>query len=111
MSIQVVSFHCVLKNKLGQIISSSFNNEVILASHPQHQNLEALIDALKDLKTGENACPFNSLYWDFYDRNTEKLSRNPRIGMMYQTWNKMKPGDKAALLERAEWVKNNVDFL
>ncbi|WP_310587287.1 cryptochrome/photolyase family protein [Fibrella aquatilis] len=28
---------------------------------------------------GKPACPFNSLYWDFYDRNRAKLERNPRI--------------------------------
>ncbi len=65
----------------------------------------------KNLKTGSRACPFNSLYWDFYHRHTEKLSKNPRIGMMYSTWNKMKEDDKKALLERADWIKSNVELL
>jgi deoxyribodipyrimidine photolyase-related protein len=65
----------------------------------------------KNLKTGSRACPFNSLYWDFYHRHAEKLSRNPRIGMMYNTWAKMKDADKKAILERAEWVKENVEQL
>jgi FKBP-type peptidyl-prolyl cis-trans isomerase SlyD len=29
MNAQIVSFHCVLKNKLGQVLSSSFNRDVI----------------------------------------------------------------------------------
>ena len=37
-------------------------------------------------KTGDGACPFNSLYWHFYDRNRDKLEKNPRIGMAYRTW-------------------------
>ncbi len=53
MSVQVVSFHCVLKNKLGRIISSSFNNEVILENQPNQQTLAGLIEGLKDLKSGE----------------------------------------------------------
>lgn len=51
-------------------------------------------------KTGEGACPFNSLYWHFYERNKDKLEKNPRIGMMYRTWAKMK--DKEAILEQAD---------
>lgn len=30
-------------------------------------------------RTGENACPFTTLYWDFLDRNKEKFSHNHRI--------------------------------
>lgn len=40
-------------------------------------------------KTGENACPFNALYWDFLDRNNEKLKRNQRLGPAYAAWGKM----------------------
>lgn len=65
----------------------------------------------KNQKTGPDACPFNSLYWDFYARHREKLARNPRIGMMYQVWDKMKPADQKALLEKAAWVKERVEEL
>ncbi len=34
---------------------------------------------------GPGACPFNYLYWDFLDRNRDRLKDNPRIGMMYKT--------------------------
>ncbi len=40
-------------------------------------------------KTGEGACPFNALYWDFLARNEDKLKGNPRMGQMYATWNRM----------------------
>ena len=36
-----------------------------------------------DRDTGEGACPFNALYWDFLDRNEEKLRSNHRMGLMY----------------------------
>lgn len=61
----------------------------------------------KALKTGEKACPFNSLYWNFYDRNESKLASNPRIGMMYNVWRKMKSEDKTALLEQANYYLKN----
>ena len=65
----------------------------------------------KDLKTGEKSCPFNSLYWNFYDRNEAKLSKNPRIGMMYNVWRKMKPEVKTALLEQADYYLKNINEL
>jgi deoxyribodipyrimidine photolyase-related protein len=40
-------------------------------------------------KNGMDACPFNYLYWDFLDRNREKLAGNHRIGMMYKTFDRM----------------------
>ena len=65
----------------------------------------------KALKTGEKACPFNSLYWNFYDKNEPKLGKNPRIGMMYNVWRKMKPDDKAALLQQADIYLKNINDL
>lgn len=40
-------------------------------------------------KVGEGACPFNALYWDFLDRNGEKLSGNRRLAQPYATWRRM----------------------
>ncbi len=65
----------------------------------------------KKKKYGEKACPFNSLYWDFYDRNSDKLSRVPRINMMLGTWNKMNVADKTAILEQAAYYKSHTDEL
>jgi deoxyribodipyrimidine photolyase-related protein len=63
----------------------------------------------KKLKVGKMACPFNSLYWHFYERNTDKLSNNPRIGMMYRTWEKMK--GKSEIIEQAEFYLEHLDEL
>jgi deoxyribodipyrimidine photolyase-related protein len=40
-------------------------------------------------KTGEGACPFNALYWDFLARNEGKLRGNPRLAQIYRTWDRM----------------------
>lgn len=60
-------------------------------------------------KTGHGACPFNSLYWHFYDRNRDKLEKNPRIGMAYRTWDKMK--NKEELLNQAEIYLEQINEL
>ncbi|WP_397415793.1 cryptochrome/photolyase family protein [Phenylobacterium sp.] len=36
-------------------------------------------------KTGQNACPFNYLYWAFLIRQKDHLSNNPRLAMPYRT--------------------------
>lgn len=48
-------------------------------------------------KTGDTACPFNYLYWDFLIRNADKLSRNPRLAMVYKTLSNMTPHHRATL--------------
>ncbi|MCB0661378.1 MAG: cryptochrome/photolyase family protein [Saprospiraceae bacterium] len=53
-------------------------------------------------KTGDKACPFNSMYWNFMDKNRNQLEHNPRIGMVYRTWDKMDGKTKADYIEQAE---------
>jgi deoxyribodipyrimidine photolyase-related protein len=65
----------------------------------------------KKVKTGPKACPFNSLYWNFYDRNQDKLSKNPRIGMAYRTLAKMDNSVKIDLLEQAKTYLENIEDL
>lgn len=60
-------------------------------------------------KFGEKACPFNTLYWDFYARNRSLLERNPRIGMMYKVWDKMEETQKRLILEKAQKIKQNIE--
>lgn len=40
-------------------------------------------------KTGEQACPFNYLYWDFIQRHQSRFEKNPRMAMIYRTMSKM----------------------
>jgi deoxyribodipyrimidine photolyase-related protein len=62
-------------------------------------------------KHGQDACPFNSLYWDFFERHADKLDGNPRIGMMYRTWEKMPARERENLLRQAERYKKQADEL
>ncbi|WP_035757883.1 cryptochrome/photolyase family protein [Hugenholtzia roseola] len=60
-------------------------------------------------KYGARACPFNSLYWDFYERNREKLEKNPRVSLMYKQWEKYDKEEQAKILAQAEFYKTNIE--
>ena len=62
-------------------------------------------------RTGENACPFNSLYWNFLMRNEKVLGDNPRMRMIYRNVERLEPAEKAAITKRANWIRDNVDTL
>lgn len=62
-------------------------------------------------KTGERACPFNSLYWDFMQRHRERLESNPRIGVIYRNWDRQQAETRKATLERAAYCLDNLDQL
>ena len=64
-----------------------------------------------DKKVGEKACPFNSLYWNFFDQHAEKLRSNPRLGMMLNVWNKMSNDDQTAILLQASSYLNQIETL
>lgn len=53
MAVQVISFRCVLKNQLGQVISSTFNQDVLTHSQSRSEKLNALGEALQNLRKGE----------------------------------------------------------
>ena len=65
----------------------------------------------KTKKHGDKACPFNSLYWHFYERNRDKLEKNPRIGFVYPTLNKMKSDNKQKMMAQAEAYLADLDAL
>ena len=53
MSVQVISFNCLLKNKAGQIISSTFNRDVLNTDAAEGVALKGLAKGLQDLRKGE----------------------------------------------------------
>lgn len=62
-------------------------------------------------KTGENACPFNSLYWNFLDDKREFFENNSRMNMMLGMLDKKDKKELKELKERAaEIIRNPSDF-
>jgi len=58
-------------------------------------------------KSGKNACPFNYLYWNFLISNKEKLQKNPRNFVMYNTIGKMDDSKIISIKkDSAKFLKN-----
>jgi FKBP-type peptidyl-prolyl cis-trans isomerase SlyD len=53
MSVQIISFNCILKNKAGKLISSTVNRDVINSIEGQEALLKGLVQGLQNLKKGE----------------------------------------------------------
>ncbi|MEM6901790.1 MAG: cryptochrome/photolyase family protein [Pseudomonadota bacterium] len=53
-------------------------------------------------KNGEDACPFNYLYWDFLMRNQETLKGNQRMSMIYSTLRKFSDEKREQIVADSE---------
>jgi deoxyribodipyrimidine photolyase-related protein len=63
----------------------------------------------KDETTGEKACPFNALYWDFLGRNEERLRSNYRMGLVYSHWNDKDETERRAIETRVEELRKRAE--
>lgn len=53
------------------------------------------------IKSGPGACPFNLLYWTFYDRHASRFASNPRTAVMIKSWQKRPAAEREAILREA----------
>jgi deoxyribodipyrimidine photolyase-related protein len=106
-----------MPNVLGM---SQFADGGGLATKP-YASSAAYIDKMSDYcrgchydrkaRLGETACPFNALYWDFFERNSGRLKGNPRLAMVYKQLDRMDGEAKAGLEERAGELRGRLDEL
>ncbi|WP_058361783.1 cryptochrome/photolyase family protein [Xanthomonas translucens] len=106
-----------LPNTLGM---SQFADGGLLATKP-YVSSAAYIDRMSDYcqgchydkkqKTGERACPYNALYWDFFARHQATLGQNQRLEMVYRQLGKMDGAQLQALREQAGWVRGRLEML
>ncbi|WP_024695206.1 cryptochrome/photolyase family protein [Pseudomonas syringae] len=59
--------------------------------------------------TGEDACPFNALYWHFLMRHGDLLRRNQRLGMVYKNLDRMTDAKRDALWDRGQTLLARLD--
>ena len=52
-------------------------------------------------RIGEQACPFNALYWNFFERHRSRFQSNPRLGVVYHQLARMDAPTLRALQEQA----------
>lgn len=62
------------------------------------------------LKTGNNACPFNYLYWNFLMQHEQKLKANPRLSMIYSTLKKMGEDVKIEIKTSSDSFLSNLTY-
>ena len=93
---------------------SQFADGGVIASKP-YVSSGAYINRMSDYcrncsysvsaKTGDKACPFNLLYWDFLMRHRDRFAQNPRMAQMYRTWDRMDEDRREAVLRDAgRWL-------
>ena len=58
-------------------------------------------------KTEDDACPFNSLYWNFLDSNKDKFEGNQRMNMMMSLLEKKDPEEMEKIRKRANNIISN----
>jgi deoxyribodipyrimidine photolyase-related protein len=56
-------------------------------------------------RTGERACPFTTLYWDFLARHQVRLARNPRMALQVKNLQRVTPQELAQIRERAQALR------
>jgi deoxyribodipyrimidine photolyase-related protein len=58
--------------------------------------------------TGDDACPYNALYWDFIDRNERRFASNPRMSLPLRNWAGRGDDVKSAIRERAATLRETL---
>ena len=57
------------------------------------------------LSTGDKACPFTTLYWNYLDRHADTLAKNPRMLMQLKNLNRMSPEQRQAIDSQAKKLR------
>ena len=55
--------------------------------------------------SGDDACPFTTLYWDFLGRNEQRLRGNQRMGFQFKNLDRKNREERQAIGQRAEAIK------
>ena len=58
-----------------------------------------------ELRTGEEACPFTTLYWDFLHRNRLRLAEVPRMGFQLRNLARIHQEELAAIQAQAHSLR------
>jgi deoxyribodipyrimidine photolyase-related protein len=62
-----------------------------------------------DQATGDGACPFTTLYWDFLARHRKRFERNRRMGFQMKNLERKKPAELEAIRKEASELLDRID--
>lgn len=62
-------------------------------------------------KLGDQACPFNTLYWNFVHEHRELLQKNQRMSMIYRSWEKIKHEERQQIIKKAQELIEHINEL
>jgi deoxyribodipyrimidine photolyase-related protein len=102
-----------LPNTLGM---SQFADGGLMASKPyvaSGKYIDRMSNHCKACKfnpaeaTGNDACPFTTLYWDYLNQHNNSLAKNPRMLMQLKNLNRLTDEKKSAIAEQAKTLRIN----
>jgi deoxyribodipyrimidine photolyase-related protein len=64
-----------------------------------------------EVKTGTDACPTTTLYWNFLIKHYDTFARNPRTALMAKNVERFSAEDVAAIQQQAQTILNNIDTI
>jgi deoxyribodipyrimidine photolyase-related protein len=100
-----------LPNTLGM---SQYADGGIMASKPYvatGQYIERMSDHCRGCRfdpgrrTGDTACPFTTLYWDFLARHEKRLAKNPRMALQVKNLARIDGEERRTIAARAESIR------
>lgn len=56
-------------------------------------------------RTGEDACPFTTLYWDFLARHEQRFARHPRMALQVKNLARISDDERAEIASRAAAIR------
>ena len=59
--------------------------------------------------TGEDACPFTTLYWDFLDRHHKRFVNNPRMKFQVKNLERKSEDELREIRRRADHIRERID--
>ena len=59
-------------------------------------------------RTGEDACPFTTLYWHYLIRHEKKLKGNPRLSLAYNNLKRIPKGEQKEIMRQGDRFLDNL---
>ncbi len=62
-----------------------------------------------DKSTGDDACPFTTLYWDFLQCHESRFAKHPRTALQWKNLARLSKGDRATIAAQARRIRKQYE--